>query len=147
MDFTPPTIGAMRRIERQSGLKIPELAALFNAACPPKPLRKLVACEANLCEKHTLALRNFLLAGIGATGQPTENTLRNLKSPDWLDMFKTYVGMMGHSAQEFWQLTLEEYELAREGFCLAHQIEYLASTAATAATRHDLAALTQLFPD
>lgn len=138
-----PTISAMRRIERQSGLKIHDLAVLFAAACPPKPLRKLVAEEANISEKHTLALRDFLLAGIGMTKPLAENSLRNLKSPDWMDMFKTYVGMMGHSAQEFWQLTLEEYELAREGFCLAHHIESLP----TAATHQELAAMARQFPD
>jgi len=41
---------------------------------------------------------------------------------DWREMFKIYVGVMGKNAAEFWQLTLEEYALAFEGFCLAHGI-------------------------
>ncbi|MGE3714351.1 MAG: hypothetical protein AB7F82_07490 [Alphaproteobacteria bacterium] len=143
----PPTIGAMRTIERRSGMHIPALAVLFNHGHPPEALAQLVSEYADV--QHAIGMRNFLLEGIGFYEYGNQalplNVLRKLQRPDWLDMFRTYVGMMGHSAQEFWQITLEEYLLAVEGFCLLHRIT--PSSAATTATARDLHAMIERFPD
>lgn len=142
-----PTIGTMRAIERKSGMHIAALIVLFNHKRPPDALAELVAAHADV--HHTLGMRNFLLEGIGFKdygSQPLDlDTLRNLPRPDWLDMFKTYVGIMGHSAQEFWQLNLEEYRLALEGFCLLHRIDPYADL--DPATTRDLREMMVNYPD
>ena len=63
-------------------------------------------------------------------------------APDWREMFLTYVGIMGRPVAEFWQLTVAEYELAVEGFCLLQHID-----TTSPATSHELAEMLKRFPD
>lgn len=158
-----PTIGALRKIERQTGASIVALIALLHESRLPYDTLRLILNEGAKAGGNSLegvklssrALKNalpqpcaFLLQGIGCTGTSSAplnaQALKLLRQPDWDGMFKIYVGMMGHSAQEFHHITLAEYQLAVEGFAQFHDIDL--STAAPASSQ-DLAEMLARFPD
>ena len=90
-------------------------------------------------------LMAFLLRGIGQQATITSDVIKSLKQPDWRDMFMTYVGIMGRPISEFKSITLEEYALVVEGFCMLHQIDI--QSVAIPATSQDLAEMLERFPD
>lgn len=156
-----PTLEAIHAIEAQTGLGTLSLIALLHARKLPPAMLRIIAHEGARAADGVLedasdeslqqaapALCEFLLSGIGceATADALDVALfRSLRQPDWQDMFKTYVGMMGHSVQEFRQLTYSQYLLAVEGFCMLHGVE--PSATAAPATSRDLREMLQRFPD
>jgi len=158
-----PTIGALCSIEAQTGLPtLSMISLLYGAHLPATALRIIINEGMNATENPTgileysdeslknvsMGLCSFLLTGVGCdmTSRSLDSvTFNTLKQPDWQDMFKTYVGMMARSTEEFWQLTIHEYMLAMEGFCTLQGIETI--HAAFPATSGELAELMQRFPD
>ena len=160
-----PTIGALCAIEKHSHLTIIQLITLFYTVHLPMPTLRLMVREGAkaagdiphddmLSDDQALRtlvpqLRCFLLQGIGYADPDATSfdakALQSLRQPDWDDMFMTYVGIMERQATEFWQITLTEYALAVEGFCLRHDIDSLSSAAP--ATSQDLAEMLQQYPD
>ncbi|MFW0777690.1 MAG: GTA-gp10 family protein [Rickettsiales bacterium] len=157
-----PTIGALCNIEAQTESSIVTLITdLHESQLPCDTLRLILSEGAKAANtplktaklskkilKNTLPqLCTLLLQGIGcaeASVPLNAQILKLLHQPDWQDMFKIYVGMMGYSTQEFQQITLAEYLLAVEGFAQFHDIDI---STATPATSQDLAEMLQKFPD
>ncbi len=158
-----PTIGALCSIEAQTGLTTLSMISLLHGARLPAAALRIIVnegmnaienasdipeCSDEALTKTSMGLCSFLLTGIGCdmTSRSLDSvTFSGLTQPDWQDMFKTYVGMMGRNAEEFWQLTMHEYMLAVEGFCALKGIETLSASAP--ATSQDLAEMLQKFPD
>ncbi len=143
-----PSIGALCAIDRQTGFAIGKLIETM-----PESSLRIIANEGmraagspvfRMTDKALREvrghLRAFLLRGIGCV----DETL-SVRQPDWRDMFVTYVGLMGRPVSEFRDITLAEYSLAVEGFCLLHHIDSAAASAP--ATSQDLAEMVKRFPD
>ncbi|MFO0388657.1 MAG: hypothetical protein ACK502_02910 [Alphaproteobacteria bacterium] len=118
---------------------------------------------------HTLAEHTFtnaqavfiLHAGIDAAGyQPIHITddephlheyarafiagaLQDKTELNWRGMFTTFTGIMNRPTAEFWNITLAEYSLIVEGFCLMHGLE--PHRALPPATSQDLAEMIRRF--
>lgn len=94
-------------------------------------------------------LQALLLRGIGCAPEIQDeldmSMLHALVQPNWQDIFISYVGILGRPIYEFWEMTLAEYALVTQGFCLQNNIDPVASAAP--ATSHDLIELMQSFPD
>lgn len=159
-----PSIRALCRIESQTNLTTQALIAATAASGLPaftlRPiLREGIKAAENIGDDVPVSddqlvaaaphLFAFLLQGLGHEpifpGMTDPGVMKNIRQPNWQDIFKTYMGVMGRPVQEFWQMTLVEYALAFEGFCLVHKIDGLSASAPATAT--DVAELLQQFPD
>lgn len=135
-----PTLGALGAIEQATGRPVKQLLAEGMKADTLRQVAEIAgAGKAHITDEELLsqkaAITSFLAGALGGGGA----------SPDFREMFMIYVGVMGRPVAEFWNITLAEYALVLEGFCLHHNIDLAA--AGMPATSHDLAEMQERFPD
>lgn len=160
-----PSLGALYEIEQRLDMTIPEAIAMVSTGQAPAPMIRTILQEGLAAAGHnpanvrlsrralrlmTPALCHLLLLGLGCVVDdpalpPDRKTLATLAPLDWEDMYRNATGMMGKNANEFWHMTLTEYRLAFEGFCMLHGIE--SYHGATPATSLDLSDMMERFPD
>ncbi len=72
-----------------------------------------------------------------------KQNMQHLPDASWQELFLIYAGVMNRAAQEFWTITLAEYTLITEGFCMMHGFE--PQSALPPATSQDLAEMIKRF--
>lgn len=120
------TLAMLNEIEQQASQPLPALCAALRAGTADiKTIRRVLGNKA--LTPHQLA-----------------ELLEPYPNLDYAEMFTIFAGIMGRSAGEFWQVSVEEYVLIYEGFCLSHNIT---ADASAPLTRQQLAAMMNRFPD
>ena len=128
----------------------PSFAVLYTLeAISGKEVKGLVAAAVQTRFPLRRTALRFLVQGLGYTRQEADEihsaNLGQLPGICWDDLFKVATGFMGKSTDEFWRMTMHEFLLAYEGFCMLHDIKL--APYGTPATQHDVRSMMRQFPD